>query len=294
MANSKRLFIFGFGYSASALAKNLLAQGWEVAATSRNNSKRLEMRRLGITAYDFPDEKIEQALKQATHLLCSVAPIKLGDTVLDHYGDAIAATDWQWLGYLSTTGVYGNHNGAWVDETTPVKGDNERLRSRVVAERKWLALHEKLALPTHIFRLAGIYGPGRGVVSKLRRGMERRVFKEGQYFSRTHVSDIARALEASIAQPQGGTIYNVCDDMPAPSHVVVEFAAQQLKIEVPPLVNWQEAEMSAMAQEFYQSNRRVKNERIKELLPKSAWLYPSYEQAILADIAALKAEEATS
>ena len=294
MTEVKRLFIFGFGYSAAALAQSLLKQGWQVAGTSRHAPRRREMRRLGMEAYDFPDEAIPSALQESTHLLCSIAPIKLGDTVLNHYGEAIAANqNWQWLGYLSTTGVYGNHDGAWVDEATPVKGDklNDRLKARLVAERKWLQLFEVHQLPVNLYRLAGIYGPGRGVVSKLRRGMERRVYKEGQYFSRIHVQDIVRALEASISQSDAGKVYNLCDDMPAPSHEVAEYAAQMLGLEVPPLVEWVDAEMSEMAKEFYSSNRRVKNDRIKAILPKGEWLYPTYREAIKADIEALGLQE---
>ena len=158
MSQLKHVFIFGFGYSAAALAKQLMDDGWQVSATSRHSPRRREMRRLGIQAYDFPDDKISEVLKVCTHLLCSILPIKLGDTVLKHYQEAISAQEWQWVGYLSTTGVYGDHGGEWVDESVPVKGGNERIRSRVVAERKWLSLHEERQLPVHVFRLAGIYG----------------------------------------------------------------------------------------------------------------------------------------
>ena len=158
MSETKRLFIFGFGYCAAALARSLMAKGWEVAGTSRHIPRRREMERLGIKAYDFPDERLTEDLAQYSHLLCSVGPIKLGDTVINHYGDAIANHKWKWVGYLSTTGVYGDHQGGWVDEATPVKGDNERIRARVVAERKWMSLYEEKHTPVHLFRLAGIYG----------------------------------------------------------------------------------------------------------------------------------------
>lgn len=287
MSEKKRLFIFGFGYSAAALAQSLMEQGWDVAATSRHSSKRREMERLGIKAYDFPDKRLPRDLKQYTHLLCSIAPIKLGDTVLQRYGEIIAQQQWEWIGYLSTTGVYGDHRGEWVDETTRVKGDNERIKSRVVAERKWMNLYEEHQQPLHLFRLAGIYGPGRGIVSRLCKGVEVLPYKEGQFFSRIHVRDIVRALQASMAQPQAGTIYNLCDDLPAPSHEVAQFAAKAMGLDIPPLVDWQEAGLSEMAKEFYNNNRRVKNERIKQLLPKGEWLYPSYKQGIMADIKAL-------
>ncbi len=287
MSETKRLFIFGFGYSAAALAKSLMARGWEIAGTSRHLPRRREMERLGIKAYDFTDKQLLADLSNYTHLLSTIGPIKHGDTVIGHYGETIAKHDWQWIGYLSTTGVYGDHQGDWVDESTPVSGNNERSRARVVAERKWMALHTQHQQPVHLFRLAGIYGPGRGIVSRLRKGLDSLTYKQEQVFSRTHVSDIAFALEASIATPQAGEVYNVCDNLPAPSHEVAEFAAKALGIEVPPRVDWQDAQLSDMARSFYNSNRRVKNEKIKQLLPKGEWLYPTYEQGIVADIKAL-------
>jgi nucleoside-diphosphate-sugar epimerase len=286
----KRLFIFGFGYSAAALAQQLLAEGWKVAGTSRHEPKRREMRRLGIEAYDFVDPTIAEVLPEYNYLLSSIAPIKHGDTVLNHYGKVIAKNDWEWIGYLSSTGVYGDHGGEWVDESTPVKaGDNERLKQRIVAERKWLALASENQKPAHIFRLAGIYGPGRGVLAKLRSGMPYRIFKEGQMFSRCHVQDIALALKASMQQPQPGAIYNICDDEPEGAHIVTEYAAKQMGIAVPPLKDWQEADLPPMAKEFYSANRKVRNELIKKILPNQQWLYPTYREGIMADIEALEA-----
>lgn len=287
MSENKRVFIFGFGYTAAALARQLMAEGWEVGGTSRHLPRRREMQRLGIKAWDFLDVGLVAAFKDYDYLLCTIPPIKLGDTVLKHYAEAITAQKWRWIGYLSTTGVYGDTGGEWVDEATPVKGDNERTRARVVAERKWLELYQH-QLPVHIFRLAGIYGPGRGVVAKLRRGVEQRIYKENQVFSRIHVADIVRALKASMLQPQPGSVYNICDDLPAPSHEVVEFAAHQLGVDVPPMVDWQQANLSEMAKEFYNSNRRVKNERIKSLLPEGRWLYPTYKEGIAAEVAAIR------
>jgi len=289
------LFIFGFGYSAAVLAQQLMAKGWQVSATSRHKPRRLEMQRLGVNAYDFNDDRIPAALAAATHLLSSVSPNRLGDPVLKHHGQAIAqAAPWQWVGYLSTTGVYGDHQGDWVDETTPPQPQNQRQQKRLQAERQWLNLAYEVPvngekqLPVHIFRLAGIYGPGRGVVWKLKRGMACRVFKEGQFFSRIHVRDIALALEASIELPQAGSVYNVCDDQPAPAHVVADFAAQKMGITSPPLVDWQQANLSEMAQEFYSANRRVRNDKIKALLPEGKWHYPCFQSGISADVEAMK------
>lgn len=282
MAPAKHLFIFGFGYSAAALAQHLQQSGeaWQISATSRHRPRRLEMQRLGIHAYDFPDEGIPAALAQATHILSSIAPNRLGDPALEHYREAVAGSSAEWVGYLSTTGVYGDHQGNWVDETTPPKPQNERQEKRLKAEREWRNAHPQ----THIFRLAGIYGPGRGIVRKLKAGMAQQVVKEGQYFSRIQVHDIARALYASMLQPQPHSVYNLADDMPAPAHDVTAFAAEILGLPMPPLIDWQQAEMSEMAREFYSANRRVKAERIKVLLPDNNWRYPSYREGISAEL----------
>ncbi len=261
--------------------------GWQISATSRDRSKRLEMARLGINTYDFNDANVPEVLKTTPYILSTIGPAKLGDSVCKHYGKTISTLSLKWLGYLSSTGVYGDHDGAWVDELTPVKGNKERTKSRVVAERQWLSFALLHQIPTHVFRLGGIYGPGRGVINRLRAGMDKQTYKQGQYFSRIHVDDIARAIHASMLRPQSVEIYNVVDDLPAAAHEVTHFAAMHMGLTPPTLQDWQEANLSEMALEFYSSNKRVRAKKIKTLLPDSRWLYPSYKEGIVADIKAL-------
>lgn len=205
--------------------------------------------------------------------------------MLNALGDDIAAIAGrlEWAGYLSTTGVYGDHEGDWVDEDSPLEPSTERGQKRVVAEAAWAAIP---GLPLHIFRLAGIYGPGRGPFEKVRRGTARRIIKQGQVFSRTHVEDIAQVLEASINRPNPGAAYNVCDDDPAPPQDVIGYAAELLGLPLPPAVDFEEAEMSPMARSFYAESKRVENSRIKDELGVQL-IYPDYK----AGLEALLAEE---
>jgi nucleoside-diphosphate-sugar epimerase len=187
-----------------------------------------------------------------------------------------------WVGYLSTTGVYGDHKGGWVDETTPLTPNSDRGRQRVIAEAQWLAT----GLPVHIFRLAGIYGPGRGPFEKVRDGTARRIIKPGQVFGRIHVDDIAQVLEASINRPNPGTAYNVCDDNPCPPEEVLSHAAHLLGLPDPPAVPFEEANLGPMARSFYSESKRTRNARIKDELGVRL-LYPDYP----AGLAALLQEE---
>lgn len=253
------LLCFGFGYSASTLARRLVARGWSVRGTSREPAKRALD---GVALYRFdrhtplPDE----ALAGVTHVLTSIAPDEAGDPVLAVEGARLRALpELRWAGYLGTTAVYGDRDGAWVDETAALAPTSARGRRRVEAERAWL----DSGLPAHVFRLAGIYGPGRSAVDQLRAGTARRIVKPGQVFSRIHVEDIATVLEASIARPNPGRVYNVCDDEPAPPQDVVAYAARRLGLPVPPDLDFETAELSPMARSFYADNRRVSNARIK-------------------------------
>jgi nucleoside-diphosphate-sugar epimerase len=265
-----QLFCFGLGYSAEALARVLLAQGWSVAGSTRDAARRARLATLGIAVADAPPAG-------TTHLLSSVPPDAEGDPVLRAHGDAIARLRPAWIGYLSTTGVYGDHAGDWVDEATPPTPGEPRSRRRLAAEREWQAL----APPAHIFRLAGIYGPGRSAIDQLRAGTAKRVVKPGHLFSRIHVDDIAGVLAASIARPDPGAIYNLCDDAPAQSDVVVAYAAELLGIAPPPAVPYEQAELTPMARSFYAERRRVRNERIKRELGVSL-RYPTYREGLRA------------
>jgi nucleoside-diphosphate-sugar epimerase len=283
---AQRLFVFGLGYSATALVRHLNdAGGWTIAGTSRSDDNVAKLAQAGIDAYRFGnDAPLSEAglgaLAQATHILSSVPPDENGDPVLRLHGPAIAASDAIWIGYLSTTGVYGDTGGAWVDESSPVQPSGPRGERRVAAEKAWLALRTGEA-PVHIFRIAGIYGPGRNALAQLRAGTARRTDKPGHLFSRIHVDDIAAALAASMAKPNPGAIYNLCDDRPAPGPDVVTFAAGLLGVEPPPLVPFAKAELSPMAASFYADNRRVRNDRIKQELGV-ALRYPDYEAGLRA------------
>ncbi len=269
-----RLLILGMGYTGRALAQALDTTRWQVTGTSREG---------GPDTLSWPGTDLRGALREATHLLVSIAPDEAGDPVLNGLGDEIeaAAPGLRWVGYLSTTAVYGDHGGGWVDEETPPSPATRRGELRVAAEAAWLALAARSDLPLHIFRLAGIYGPGRGPFAKLRRGTARRIIKPGQVFSRIHVEDIVQVLRASMTAPNPGRIYNVCDDEAAPPEDVLAHAARLLGLPVPPAEDYASAQMSPMARSFYAESKRVRNDRIKRELGIRL-LYPTYREGLRA------------
>jgi nucleoside-diphosphate-sugar epimerase len=280
------LLSLGHGYSARALARRLIPEGWTVIGTTRTAEKAERLRAESVEPLLWPGEDLAPALKRATHLLTSVAPTEAGDPVLIAAGEAIAeaAPHIAWAGYLSTTGVYGDHAGGWVDEETPLVASTRRGEMRVEAEAAWRALAERSGLPLHIFRLAGIYGPGRGPFEKVKDGTARRIIKPGQVFSRTHVEDIAQVLHASILRPNPGAAYNVCDDDPAPPEDVLAHAAELLGLPPPPEVPYETAEMTPMARSFYAESKRVRNDRIKDELGV-VLRYPTYREGLAALLA---------
>lgn len=275
------LLSLGHGYSARALARILIPQGWRVIGTTRNPVKASAFETEGVEPILWPAD-LGPALAEATHILCSAAPDAAGDPFLRAV-PAIAQAKAVWVGYLSTTGVYGDHQGGWVDEATPLTPQSDRGRQRVVAEGQWQAT----GLPLHIFRLAGIYGPGRGPFEKVRDGTARRIIKPGQVFSRIHVEDIAQVLEASIRRPNPGAAYNVCDDNPCPPDQVLSHAARLLGLPDPPAVTFEavEATMTPMARGFYQESKKVRNDRIKDELGVRLY-YPDYPAGLSALLAA--------
>lgn len=277
------LLSIGHGYSAQALARRLVPQGWRLIGTTRTPEKAKALAATGIEALIWPGADLP--LSDATHVLTSVSPTSDGDPVLTAHRAAFQSADHlRWVGYLSTTGVYGDHDGAWVDEDTSLTPSTQRGLLRKNAETAWTALD----VPLHIFRLAGIYGPGRGPFSKVRSGTARRIIKDGQVFSRTHVEDIAQVLEASIRRPNPGRAYNVCDDDPAPPQDVIAYAAELLGVEVPAAIRFSEADLSPMARSFYAESKRVRNDRIKDELGVKL-IYPDYRAGLRA---LLDAEEA--
>jgi nucleoside-diphosphate-sugar epimerase len=275
-----RLFCFGLGYTALVLARRLQARGWRVAGTCRGADKAAALQAAGIEAHLFDNGRkladADGALAGTTHLLSSVPPDER-DPVLAAHGADIARLAPEWIGYLSTTGVYGDRAGGWVDEGSELKPVGERGRRRVAAETEWLAL----GLPVHLFRLAGIYGPGRNALDQARAGAARRIVKPGQVFSRIHVEDIATVIEASMARPNPGAAYNVCDDDPAPPQDVVAEACRLLGIAPPPEIAFEQAELSPMGRSFYEESKRVANRRIKQELGVRL-RYPTYREGLAA------------
>jgi nucleoside-diphosphate-sugar epimerase len=283
-----RLFCFGLGTSALALAGLLKDEGWRIAGTCRSDEKAAALAAQDIETYRFDGEgpmaDAAAALAGTTHLLISAPPGANGDPALRwHAADIAALSSLQWLGYLSTTGVYGDHQGGWVDETDALTPSGERGQRRVTAETGWRALHSEHNLPVHLFRLAGIYGPESNALATVRAGKAQRIDKPGQVFSRIHVADIAQVLRASMAQPSPGAAYNVCDDNPAAPEEVIRYACELLGVTPPPLVPYEAAQLSPMARSFYDDNKRMRNERIKRELGV-VLRYPDYKaglQAIL-------------
>lgn len=275
-----RLFCFGLGYTARRLAEMLQGKGWRIAGTVRADGTELTARGYEMFQFDgsAPLQDAQNALAGTTHLLSSVPPGPSGDPVLDlHAADIEGVQALEWIGYLSTTGVYGDRGGDWVDEDSALQPTGERGRRRVSAEAGWRALQTDAAI--QLFRLAGIYGPGRSALDTVRRGQARRIVKPNQVFSRIHVDDIARILQASIDRPSAGTAYNVCDDEAAPPQDVIAFACDLLGVEPPPEIAFEDAALSAMAQSFYRDNKRVSNRRIKEALDVDL-KWPNYRDAL--------------
>lgn len=263
-----RLFVHGLGYTAERLARRLSGEGWAVAGTTRNPDRLSGFAARGWTGFGPED---------ATHLLISTPPETTGDPSLAACPPTARLPHIVWAGYLSTTGVYGDHGGEWVDETTALAPTGPRGRRRVRAEADWTAR----GLPLHVFRIAGIYGPGRNAIESVRRGTARRVEKPGQVFSRIHVDDLVDALAASIAKPDPGRIYNVCDDEPAAPGDVVAFACSLLGLPPPPPVPMEAAGLSEMARSFYRDNKRVSNARMKSELGIRL-RHPSYREGLRA------------
>jgi len=280
------LLSIGHGYSAQALAPELQKRGWSVIGTTRSAERATLLRAKGVDPLVWPGADLSEALARATHILVSAAPGEGGDPFLTSHADLICAhAPFVWTGYLSTTGVYGDHRGGWVDEHTPLTPTTKRGHLRVAAEAAWQTLAQEADINLHIFRLSGIYGPGRGPFAKILSGTARRIIKPGQVFSRIHVADIAQTLAASIERPNPGAIYNLCDDDPAPPQDVIAYAAEILGQPIPPAEDWDRAELSPMARSFYAESKRVRNDRIKDELGVKL-IYPNYKSgldALLAD-----------
>lgn len=286
-----RLLIFGYGFSGRALARRMAAEGWRVAATYRNAEGQARIRADGFDAVDIADRAgLVAALRTAQALLVTAPPGPEGcpglNTLVPALAQAGAFPDW--IGYLSTTGVYGDRRGGWVTEGSRLAAQSVEGARRVGAERDWLEVGQGMGLTVTLFRLPGIYGPGRSAFERLRAGRARRIAAPGQVFSRIHVEDLAAGLAASIARPRAGGIYNLCDDAPAPNSEVVACAARLLGLEPPPEVSLEDAKLSPAASRFYAESKRVSNARAKAELswrPK----YPSHREGLAAILDAERA-----
>lgn len=286
MDKSKRLFCFGYGYTCDYLGHALQnAGGWTVSGTTRDPEKRRMLMTQRIRAhifdYEHPLPDPYFVLRDVTHLLISTPPDDTGDPTFSMHGeDLLRLPNLEWVGYLSTTGVYGDRNGGWVDENSEIRPTSRRGSRRVRAEEQWYSLFEHYGLPLHIFRLSGIYGPGRSALDSVRAGVARRIDKPGQAFNRIHVEDIVQVLMASFAKPRPGGIYNLADDDPEPSHEVIRYACELLDIIPPRLIPYDEADMAPIARSFYQDNKRIKNDLIKQELGVQL-KYPNFREGLI-------------
>lgn len=280
------LLSIGLGYCANALSRRLGSRGYRISGTARSASGRDAIELQGWQGFVWtggaPNGELATALAGATHLLLSAAPDDAGDPVLPHVADILGRSkNLAWIGYLSTVGVYGDRAGGWVDETTPTAPAGIRSRRRVEAEMQWLDFARSLGCRAQIFRLPGIYGPGRSAIDQMRAGTARRIVKPGQVFNRIHVHDIARALEAAIVCPTASPIYNLADDEPAAAADVVAYAAELLGMTPPPAIDFATAELSPMAASFYAETKRVSNRLMKAELIASLD-YPTYREGLRA------------
>ncbi|WDI30484.1 SDR family oxidoreductase [Hyphococcus flavus] len=277
----QKLLCLGYGYTARAFAAKLKDNGWEISGTTRSREKAAQIENDGVEPIIWNKTFDPAWLADARAMLVSTPPNAEGCPALRDAGDAIArkAATINWIGYLSTNGVYGNHDGAWVDETSELRPTTERSRFRIDAEKSWRAHADQHDLPLIIFRLPGIYGPGRSALDRVRKGAAKRIYKKGQVFSRMHVDDIAAALKASMTRPRIHDLYNLADDEPCPPQDVIEFACKLVGVEPPPLIPLEEADLSDMAKSFYADNKRVSNQRMKDALAVTLE-YATYKQGL--------------
>lgn len=286
LARDKSLFCFGYGYTASFLGDRLRQFGWKISGTTTDPEKKTYLKSTGVDAMLYDQNHTindpYRALAGVTHVLLSIPPGAEGDPVADIHGMDIASMpNIEWVGYLSTTAVYGNQDGNWVDELTTPEPTSRRGSLRLRAEQQWQFLHLNDRLPLHVFRLSGIYGPGRSALDSVRAGTARRIDKEGHVFNRIHVEDIVQTLIASMNAPNPGAIYNLSDDLPSSSHEVVTLACEITGVAPPPVTRFDETEMAPIVRSFYKDNKRVRNDRIKKELGVKL-LYPDYHTGLQA------------
>ncbi len=269
------LLIFGYGYTASTMVESLNQDEWNIRGTSRSKTKDKYCKILNYNKFE-----IEAELKNATHILVSIPPNNNGDMVFQEFKELIENyKNIKWIGYFSSTAVYGNHSGNWVDESTDTNPSSQRGINRRLAENQWLKFGKENSIPVNIFRLSGVYGPNRNALLQIKAGRARSINKKDQVFSRIHVSDIAQIVEAAMNKALQNEIFNLADDDPCSSIEVNNYAAGLLKTPNPEIINFAEANLSGMAKEFYSDNRRVSNKKIKEKLGITL-KFPTYRKGI--------------
>ncbi len=279
----KSLFIFGFGFSSLSIARRAKGDFGKICGTTRSREKMNAIEKEDVIPVLFGGEEADPSLADhlaaATHLLISIGPYEAGDPVLDALEAALSKADkLEWIGYLSTVGVYGDHNGEWVDETTETRPVSKRSKQRVAAENAWQGFADARGVPLAIFRLSGIYGPGRNAFMNIEKGTARRLVKPGQVFNRIHREDIGEAVALAMAKSASG-IFNITDDEPAPPQDVVAFAHELAGTPPPDEIDFETAELSPMARSFYGENKRVSNARSKEILGLE-YRWPNYRIAL--------------
>ena len=266
------LLCFGFGFTAQNLAKQLPRDQWRISGTTRKHDGLAAMASQDVEGFIF--DELKDIHPSVTHIIASIPPVETGDPVVLKLANQLARP-FSWVAYLSTTGVYGDRQGGWVDEESELDPTSDRARRRVLAEQQWQPFK------AHVFRLPGIYGPGRSQLDAVRDGTARRIVKPGQIFSRIHVEDIAGILAASVTRPNPGRIYNVADDEACAPQDVVAYAAELLGLAPPPEVPFDKANLSPMARSFYDDSKRVSNARIKQELEYQL-KYPNYRAGLKA------------
>ncbi len=280
------ILIFGFGYTSKACFSLLSEQNKNIAVTVRSKAKRDLLRSQGLDAYCFDgthyDEELVSKIAQSTHIIISAPPDEAGDPTLRCFMQQMQkASHLQSIIYLSTIGVYGNFDGAWIDETTQPNAVSLRARRRLVAEKSWLTLGKSQNINTHVLRLAGIYGAGRNALTDFANGKARRIFKENQVFNRIHLDDIARVVKLLIDTKPASNVWNICDHEPCPPQDVVLYAANLLGVEAPPLQAYETAELTEMGRAFYSENKRVSNRAVRNQLGFE-FTYPTYREGLQA------------
>ncbi len=288
MTNEKKLFCFGFGYVCDHLEYYLRSAStpykWDVWGTTSDLEKReiFEQRDISLIIQDQERimSDVDSVLNGTTHLLISVPPKNLGCPIFRSYVREITSLKTlEWVGYLSTIGIYGDCGGEWVDEESETKPSTIRGSRRAKAEEQWLSLFKRYKAPVHLFRLAGIYGEGRCALDSIRAGIARRIYKENHVFNRIHIEDISQILAASMHHPRAGAIYNMSDDEPAPSHEIISEASKIMGVEEPPLIDIEHANLAPITQSFYSDNKRVGNSLIKNEFGITL-KYPTYREGL--------------